>query len=184
MLMPKRVKRRKQFRGSMKGKALRGNKITNGEYGLVAMEPCWIRSNQIEAARIAMTRYIKRGGKVWIKIFPDKPVTTKPAETRMGSGKGTLEYWVAVVKPGRVMFELAGVPEEVAITVKIKTFVEDLKAKSVAELNEELVAAKKELFNLRFQNATNQLDNTSRIKEVRKNIARIQTVITEKSQNA
>ena len=115
MLMPKRVKRRKQFRGSMRGKALRGNKITNGEYGIVAMEPCWIRSNQIEAARIAMTRYIKRGGKVWIKIFPDKPVTTKPAETRMGSGKGTLEYWVAVVKPGRVMFELAGVPEEVAM---------------------------------------------------------------------
>ena len=115
MLMPKRVKRRKQFRGSMKGKALRGNKITNGEYGgIVAMEPCWIRSNQIEAARIAMTRYIKRGGKVWIKIFPDKPVTTKPAETRMGSGKGTLEYWVAVVKPGRVMFEIAGVSEEVA----------------------------------------------------------------------
>ena len=114
MLMPKRVKRRKQFRGSMKGKALRGNKITNGEYGIVAMEPCWIRSNQIEAARVAMTRYIKRGGKVWIKIFPDKPVTTKPAETRMGSGKGTLEYWVAVVKPGRVLFEIAGVPEEVA----------------------------------------------------------------------
>ena len=114
MLMPKRVKRRKQFRGSMKGKALRGNKITHGEYGLVAMEPCWIRSNQIEAARIAMTRYIKRGGKVWIKIFPDKPVTTKPAETRMGSGKGTLEYWVAVVKPGRVMFELSGVAEETA----------------------------------------------------------------------
>ena len=114
MLMPKRVKRRKQFRGSMKGKALRGNKITNGEYGIVAMEPCWIRSNQIEAARVAMTRYIKRGGKVWIKIFPDKPVTTKPAETRMGSGKGTLEYWVAVVKPGRVMFEISGVAEEVA----------------------------------------------------------------------
>ena len=114
MLMPKRVKRRKQFRGSMKGKALRGNKITNGEYGIVAMEPCWIRSNQIEAARIAMTRYIKRGGKVWIKIFPDKPVTAKPAETRMGSGKGTLEYWVAVVKPGRVMFEISGVAEDVA----------------------------------------------------------------------
>ena len=112
--MPKRVKRRKQFRGSMKGKALRGNKITNGEFGLVAAEPCWIRSNQIEAARIAMTRYIKRGGKVWIKIFPDKPVTTKPAETRMGSGKGTLEYWVAVVKPGRVMFEISGVAEDVA----------------------------------------------------------------------
>ena len=114
MLMPKRVKRRKQFRGSMKGKALRGNKITNGEYGLQALEPAWITNRQIEAARIAMTRYIKRGGKVWIKIFPDKPVTTKPAETRMGSGKGTLEYWVAVVKPGRVMFEISGVPEETA----------------------------------------------------------------------
>ena len=114
MLMPKRVKRRKQFRGTMTGKALRGNKITNGEYGIVALEPCWIKSNQIEAARIAMTRYIKRGGKVWIKIFPDKPVTNKPAETRMGSGKGTLEYWVAVVKPGRVMFEISGVSEEIA----------------------------------------------------------------------
>ena len=114
MLMPKRVKRRKQFRGTMTGKALIGNKITNGEYGIVALEPAWIKSNQIEAARVAMTRYIKRGGKVWIKIFPDKPVTNKPAETRMGSGKGTLEYWVAVVKPGRVMFEIAGVPEEVA----------------------------------------------------------------------
>ena len=133
MLMPKRVKRRKQFRGSMRGKATRGNVICYGEFGLVATEPCWIRSNQIEAARIAMTRYIKRGGKVWIKIFPDKPVTAKPA---------------------------------------------------AAELNEELVAAKKELFNLRFQNATNQLDNTSRIKEVRRNIARIQTVITEKSKLA
>lgn len=114
MLMPKRVKRRKQFRGSMSGKASRGNTITYGEYGIVAMEPCWIKSNQIEAARIAMTRYIKRGGKVWIKIFPDKPVTAKPAETRMGSGKGTLEYWVAVVKPGRVMFEISGVAEDVA----------------------------------------------------------------------
>ena len=114
MLMPKRVKRRKQFRGSMAGKCTKGNTITYGEYGIVAMEPCWIKSNQIEAARIAMTRYIKRGGRVWIKIFPDKPVTSKPAETRMGSGKGTLEYWVAVVKPGRVMFEIAGVPEETA----------------------------------------------------------------------
>ena len=114
MLMPKRVKHRKQFRGSMRGKASRGNKITYGEYGIVAMEPCWIRSNQIEAARGAMTRYVKRGGKVWIKIFPDKPVTHKPLETRMGKGKGALEYWVAVVKPGRVMFEIAGVPEETA----------------------------------------------------------------------
>ena len=114
MLMPKRVKRRKQFRGSMTGKALRGNTLTYGEFGLVATEPCWIKSNQIEAARIALTRYTKRTGKVWIKIFPDKPVTAKPAETRMGSGKGTLEYWVAVVKPGRVMFEIAGVPAESA----------------------------------------------------------------------
>ena len=114
MLMPKRVKHRKQFRGSMRGKATRGNKISYGEYGIVAMEPGWVKSNQIEAARIAMTRYEKRGGKVWIKIFPDKPVTATPAETRMGKGKGALEYWVAVVKPGRVMFEISGVPDEVA----------------------------------------------------------------------
>ena len=114
MLMPKRVKRRRVFRGRMKGVATRGNKVTYGEYGLMAMEPSWITSNQIEAARVAMTRYIKRGGQVWIKIFPDKPVTEKPAETRMGSGKGSPEYWVAVVKPGRVMFEIAGVSEEVA----------------------------------------------------------------------
>ena len=114
MLTPKRVKYRRVFRGRMKGKATRGNTITYGEFGLVATEPTWITSNQIEAARIAMTRYTKRGGKVWIKIFPDKPVTQKPAETRMGSGKGSPEYWVAVVKPGRVLFELAGVSEETA----------------------------------------------------------------------
>ena len=112
MLMPKRVKRRKQQRGRMTGKATRGNTISYGEFGIVATEPCWITSNQIEAARIAMTRHTKRGGKVWIKIFPHKPVSKKPAETRMGSGKGSPEYWVAVVKPGRVMFELAGIPEE------------------------------------------------------------------------
>jgi large subunit ribosomal protein L16 len=114
MLLPKRVKHRKQFRGSMKGKALSGNQITYGEYGIVAAEPCWIKSNQIEAARVAMTRYIKRGGQVWITIFPDKPITTKPLGTRMGSGKGSVEYWVAVVKPGRVMFEISGVAEDVA----------------------------------------------------------------------
>ena len=114
MLLPKRVKYRRVQRGRMTGKAMRGNTVNQGQYGLVALEPAWITSNQIEAARVAMTRYIKRGGKVWIKIFPDKPVTNKPAETRMGSGKGTLEYWVAVVKPGRVMFEIAGVPEETA----------------------------------------------------------------------
>ncbi len=114
MLMPKRVKFRRVQRGRLKGKALRGNTISNGQYGLVALEPAWITANQIEAARIAMTRYIKRGGKVWIKIFPDKPITEKPAETRMGSGKGSPEYWVAVVKPGRVMFEMSGVAPEVA----------------------------------------------------------------------
>ena len=114
MLMPKRVKRRRVFRGRMKGSAHRGNTVTYGEYGLVALEPAWVTSNQIEAARVAMTRYIKRGGQVWIKIFPDKPVTEKPAETRMGSGKGSPEYWVAVVKPGRVLFEIAGVEKSVA----------------------------------------------------------------------
>ena len=168
MLMPKRVKRRKQFRGSMAGKAMRGNVLTYGDYGIVAVEPAWVKSNQIEAARIAMTRYIKRGGKVYIKIFPDKPVTAKPAETRMGSGKGTVEYWVAVVKPGRVMFEISGVDEATAKeALRLATYKLPLK--------------KKELFNLRFQNATNQLDNTSRIKEVRRNIARIQTVLAAQS---
>ena len=114
MLMPKRVKYRRVQRGRLTGKASRGNTITYGSYGLVATEPAWVTSNQIEAARIAMTRYVKRGGKVWIKIFPDKPVTEKPAETRMGSGKGSPEYWVAVVKPGRILFEMDGVAEEVA----------------------------------------------------------------------
>ena len=114
MIMPKRVKYRRVHRGRMKGKALRGNTVSEGEYGLIATEPAWITSNQIEAARVAMTRYTKRGGKVWIKIFPHKPVTEKPAETRMGSGKGSPEYWVAVVKPGRVLFEMAGIPEDQA----------------------------------------------------------------------
>ena len=114
MLMPKRVKFRRVQRGRLKGKAMRGNTLSNGTYGLVALEPAWITSNQIEAARIAMTRYIKRGGEVWIKVFPDKPITEKPAETRMGSGKGSPEYWVAVVKPGRILFEMADVSEEAA----------------------------------------------------------------------
>ena len=114
MLLPKRVKYRRVQRGRMKGTAHRGNFVSNGEYGLMALEPCWLKANQIEAARIAMTRYIKRGGQVWIKVFPDKPVTQKPAETRMGSGKGAVDHWVSVVKPGRVMFEIAGVPEDVA----------------------------------------------------------------------
>ena len=144
MLLPKRVKYRRVHRGRLTGKATRGNKVTYGEFGLVALEPAWITSNQIEAARIAMTRYTKRGGQVWIKIFPDKPVTEKPAETRMGSGKGSPEYWVAVVKPGRVMFEIAGVSEEVARealrlashNLPIKTKIvkrEDLEAQEVGE---------------------------------------------------
>ena len=114
MLLPKRVKYRKQFRGRMKGRAHRGNTVAHGQFGLMALEPAWVTNRQIEAARIAMTRYIKRGGQVWIKIFPDKPVTAKPAETRMGSGKGPPEYWVAVVKPGRILFEMDGITEEVA----------------------------------------------------------------------
>jgi len=137
MLMPKRVKRRKVQRGRMKGIATRGNKVTNGEFGLQALEPAWITSNQIEAARIAMTRFIKRGGQVWIKIFPDKPVTKKPAETRMGSGKGSPEYWVAVVKPGRILFEIAGVSEETAReALRLASHKLPLKCKFVARDNE------------------------------------------------
>ena len=139
MLMPKRVKRRKQMRGRLKGRALRGNKITYGEYGIVALEPSWITSNQIEAARIAMTRYIKRGGQVWIKIFPDKPITAKPAETRMGSGKGSPEYWGAVVKPGRVMFELGRVPEETAReALRLATHKLPIKCKIVSRAEQEM----------------------------------------------
>ena len=146
MLLPKRVKYRKQFRGRMKGQAHRGNKVTHGTFGLMALEPAWVTNRQIEAARIAMTRYSKRGGQVWIKIFPDKPVTAKPAETRMGSGKGSPEYWVAVVKPGRVLFEMDGVSREVAqeamrlaghkLPIKTKFVVkEDVKAEG-GEVNE------------------------------------------------
>ena len=138
MLMPKRVKRRKQFRGRMTGKAIRGSTITYGDYGLVAMEPSWVKSNQIEAARIAMTRFIKRGGKVWIKIFPDKPVTEKPAETRMGSGKGSPEYWVAVVKPGRVLFELGGVEEDLAKeALRLAAYKLPLKCKIVSKAEQD-----------------------------------------------
>ena len=139
MLMPKRVKYRRVQRGRLKGKATRGNKLAYGDYGLVALEPAWITSNQIEAARIAMTRYVKRGGKVWIKIFPDKPVTEKPAETRMGSGKGSPEYWVAVVKPGRVMFEMAGVTEEQAReAMRLASHKLPIKCKFVTKANEEV----------------------------------------------
>jgi len=147
MLLPKRVKYRRVHRGRMKGKATRGNTLAYGQYGLVALEPAWITSNQIEAARIAMTRFIKRGGQVWIKIFPDKPVTAKPAETRMGSGKGSPEYWVSVVKPGRVLFEMDGVTEDVAreamrlamhkLPVKCKFIKKDTAAGEVADNDED-----------------------------------------------
>ena len=139
MLMPKRVKFRRVQRGRLTGKALRGNTISNGTYGLVALEPAWITSNQIEAARIAMTRYVKRGVKVWIKIFPDKPITEKPAETRMGSGKGSPEYWVAVVKPGRVMFEMDGVtPEQAKEAMRLASHKLPIKCKFVMKENEEV----------------------------------------------
>ena len=139
MLMPKRVKYRRVHRGRMKGKALRGNKVVYGDFGIQALEPGWITSNQIEAARIAMTRYIRRGGQVWIKIFPDKPVTEKPAETRMGSGKGSPEYWVAVVKPGRVLFEIDGVSEEVAReALRLAMHKLPIKCKFVAKETEEM----------------------------------------------
>ena len=203
MLMPKRVKYRRVQRGRLTGKAMRGNTLSNGTYGLVALEPAWITSNQIEAARIAMTRYIKRGGEVWIKIFPDKPITEKPAETRMGSGKGSPEYWVAVVKPGRIMFEMAGVSEEVAreamrlaghkLPIKTKFIKKEengegeamkaaeLNKLSVEELNAKLKELKGELFNLRFQHAVNQLENPHKIVDVKKDIARVMTVLNQKN---
>ena len=155
MLLPKRVKHRKQHRGRMTGRAMRGNKIAHGEYGLVALEPAWITNRQIEAARIAMTRYIKRGGQVWIQIFPDKPITAKPAETRMGSGKGSPEYWVAVIRE-----------------------------MSASELDSKLAGLKEELFNLRFQMATGQCENPMKIREVKKSIARIKTIQRQRELNA
>ena len=204
MLLPKRVKYRRVMRGRMKGKATRGNFVSNGQYGLQALEPAWITANQIEAARIAMTRYTKRGGQVWIKIFPDKPVTEKPAETRMGSGKGSPEYWVAVVKPGRVLFEIDGVTEEIAreamrlamhkLPIKCKFVKREEEEASANEANEirdltneelnlKLGELKAELFNLRFQNATNQLENPVRIADVKKSIARVMTIIRERELN-
>ena len=145
MLLPKRVKHRKQHRGRMTGRAMRGNKISHGDFGLVALEPAWITNRQIEAARIAMTRYIKRGGQVWIQIFPDKPITAKPAETRMGSGKGSPEYWVAVVKPGRVLFEMNGVSEEVAKeAMRLASHNLPIKCKFVTKAQQEAEAAAQE----------------------------------------
>ena len=186
-------------RGRRRGNAKGGTRVNFGDYGIQALEPGWITNRQIEAARIAMTRYIKRGGKVWINIFPDKPVTQKPAETRMGSGKGNPEHWVAVVKPGRVMFELSGVPEPTAreamrlamhkLPIKTRFVVRtgggvmaasELRELNDTELGNRLREFKEELFNLRFQNATGQLDNTSRINAVRKDVARVETLLRER----
>ena len=193
MLMPRKVRHRKTQRGRMTGLAKGGTKVTFGDYGIQALEPGWITNRQIEAARIAMTRYIKRGGKVWINIFPDKPITQKPAETRMGSGKGNPERWVAVVKPGRVMFELSGVPEPTRPRghasrdaqapdqdplrgpsgrgLSPMATAKELRELNDTELEHRLGEAKEELFNLRFQNATGQLDNISRIPAVKKDVA-------------
>ena len=191
-LMPKRTKHRKVQKGRMRGKATRGNRVTDGEYGIQAVTAGLITSNQIEAARIAMTRYIKRGGKVWIKIFPDKPITSKPIGTRMGKGKGAPEYWVAVVKPGRVMFEIAGVPEETArealrlamnkLPNKTKFVARETEIREMSspELEKELGELKSELFKLKFSLATNGLSNPMKIKEVKKDIAKINTVLTER----
>ena len=189
MLAPKRIRHRKVQRGSMKGKAKGYTQLHHGEYGIQALEAHWITNRQIEAARIAMTRYMKRGGKVWITIFPDKPITQKPAETRMGSGKGNPEAWVAVVKPGRIMFEIGGVDEATAkealrlaiqklpIKCKIVTIMKAVEIRELSsdDLTVKLKEARAELFNLRFQMATSQLDNTARVKQVKKDIARIQT---------
>ena len=200
MLQPKRVKWRKEHRGRMRGNAKGGTRVEFGEYGLKSLERGWVTNRQIEAARIAMTRKIKRGGKVWINIFPDKPYTQKPAETRMGSGKGSPEGWVAVVKPGRVMFELSGVPEPLAreamrlaghkLPVKTK-FVHArgrrpvMKAVEVhnledAQLVEFADNARKELFNLRFQHATGQLENTARLRAAKTDLARALTVARQR----
>ena len=198
--MPKKVKHRKQQRGRMQGVSKGGTEVAFGEFGIQALEPGWITARQIEAARIAMTRHIKRGGKVWINLFPDKPVTAKPAETRMGSGKGNPEHWVAVVKPGRVMFELsypnaadragsararrAEAADQGARDLPrrrhLMTAVNEFRELSDDELVTRLGEAKAEAFNLRFQHVTGQLDNTSRLGQLRRDVARINTLLRER----
>ena len=179
MLIPRRVKHRKQHHPSRSGAAKGGTTVAFGEYGIQALSPAYVTNRQIEAARIAMTRHIKRGGKVWINIYPDRPLTKKPAETRMGSGKGSPEWWVANIKPGRVMFEVAGVSEELAREAMTRAPVELDKIES-SVLVEELKKAKEELFNLRFQSATGQLESHGRLRAVKRDIARIYTVIRER----
>src|SRR6266550_3888588 len=166
MLIPKRVKYRKMHRGRRQGIATRGATVAFGDYGLQAMEACWMSNRQIEAARRAMTRHVKRGGQIWIRVFPDKSITKKPAETRMGSGKGNPEGWVAVIKPGRVLFEMGGVTPQVA--------------KEADELGMRLRTARRELYELRFKHAVGQLENSSQISKVRHDLARIMTVLRER----
>ena len=206
MLQPKRTKYRKQFKGRIKGVAKGGFDLAFGEFGLKAQEPNRVNAREIEAARRAITRYMKRAGRVWIRVFPDVPVTAKPTEVRMGKGKGSVEYWACKVKPGRMMFEIDGVSEEIArealrlgaAKLSVKTrFVQriaeagkepmkaaDVRALSADQLKEELAKLKKEQFNLRFQKATGQLEKTSRITEVRKDIARIKTIARQKAAEA
>ena len=202
MLMPKKVKFRKQQRGRMRGKAWRGSDVSFGDYGLKALEPCWLTDRQIEAARVAMTRFIKRGGKIWVRVFPDKPVTKKPQETRMGKGKGAPEGWVVVVQPGRILFEMEGVPEAEArramqlasAKLPIKTQVRDavrrgegvMKAVELRDMDGESLRVKEQelddqLFRMRIQKSLGQLEAPGKIKDVRRDLARIKTILREKA---
>jgi large subunit ribosomal protein L16 len=179
MLMPRKVKHRKQHHPGRSGAAKGGTRVTFGDFGIQALEPAYVTNRQIESARIAITRHIRRGGKVWINIFPDRPLTKKPAETRMGSGKGTPEYWVANVKPGRVMFEMS-YPNEQTAREALRRAIHELRELGDEELVLRLRESKEELFNLRFQMATGQLDNNRRLRTVRHDIARVYTVMRER----
>ena len=205
MLMPKKVKYRKQQRGRMTGKAWRGSDVSFGDYGLKALEPCWLTARQIEAARIAMTRFIKRGGKIWIRVFPDKPITKKPQETRMGKGKGAPEAWVCVIKPGRILFEMEGVdevtarramelaaaklpdPHEVRGAVRraagagVMAKVAEFKDLGVEQLEQRAAEIDKELFTLRIRKAMGQLDRPLQIRDLRRDLARVKTVLRQKA---
>src|SRR6266568_4728361 len=191
MLAPKRVKFRKRFKGRTSGMATRGNTVAFGHYGLMSLEPGWISNRQIEAARVALTREMKRGGKVWIRLFPDKPITKKPAETRMGKGKGNPEGWVAVVKPGRIMFELEGIEETAAraalalasakLPVKRENRAEGLRELKTDELTQKLAVLTEERFRLEFRRATESLTNPLQLRTIRRDIARIQTILMERA---
>src|ERR1700688_2904502 len=177
MLMPKKVKYRKQQRGRMCGKAWRGSDISFGQYGLRALEPCWLTDRQIEAARVAMTRFIKRGGKIWVRVFPDKPITKKPQETRMGKGKGAPDQWVAVVRPGRVLFEMQGVSETEARDAMKAAALRDLGADELGARERELTD---QLFRLRIQKSMGQLEAPNKMRSVRRDLARVKTVLRQK----